>query len=231
MEKFQGRYRIPSNRMPGWDYSGHGMYFITLCVEGKECVFGFIDKKKMMLNDYGQIAAEEWIKSQTMRREIELDVFVIMPNHVHGIVVLHPTFIGSIGDDCDGLSGHGDVQGHGTYGRGDMHGRVTHGHVETHGRASLRANGNRRANINERTHGNERADDNEHVDDNGRADDNERAPQTHVPHNRKYTPNTHATHKTSNNKQATINRPAMKPNVSMRCMSPIDKNMVFQEGY
>lgn len=102
MERFQGRYRIPSNRMPGWDYSGHGIYFITLCVEGRESIFGFIDHKKMMLNHYGRIAEEEWIKSEAIRREIELDAFVIMPNHVHGIVILHPTFTGVIGDENDG---------------------------------------------------------------------------------------------------------------------------------
>ena len=168
MERFQGRYRIPSNRMPGWDYSGHGIYFITLCAEGKECIFGFIEHKKMMLNHYGRIAEEEWIKSETIRREIELDAFVIMPNHVHGIVILHPTYIGNVGgeyvDGIDDINGHIGKDGH----------VETHGPVETHGRASLRADGIGRANDIKRAKDNERADDNERANDIKRANDNER---------------------------------------------------------
>jgi len=200
------RYKIPSNRMPGRDYSGHGIYFITLCVEGRECIFGCIDKKKMMLNYYGQIAAEEWMKSQAMRREIELDVFVIMPNHVHGIVVLHPTFIGNMGNENDdGVLGHGRMHGRETHGEG------THGHVETHGRASLRANGNdhtndRRANDHGRTDINERANDNEHVDDNEHGNGNEHADDpghaksnTPVPDN-----NDHSNHPRSHRKPKSL---------------------------
>ena len=74
---------------------------------------------------------------------------------MHGIVILHPTFTGDIGDENDGLSDHGD-----------RHGNVTYGHVTSHGRASLRANDMERGN------GNEHADDPGHANSNGPVADN-----------------------------------------------------------
>lgn len=72
--------------MQGYDYSQAGLYFLTVCVENKECLFGSVEDGKMILNDYGRIAEEEWLKSAIIRSEIELHAFIIMPNHIHGIV-------------------------------------------------------------------------------------------------------------------------------------------------
>jgi putative transposase len=75
-----------SIRLKGFDYSRPGYYFITLCCYSRECLFGEINEGKMMLNEYGKIARDEWVQSANIRREIELDEFVIMPNHFHAIV-------------------------------------------------------------------------------------------------------------------------------------------------
>ena len=62
------------------------MYFITICTQNRENVFGKIKNGKMMLNEFGDIAEAEWIKSEEIRKEIKMDEYMIMPNHIHGIV-------------------------------------------------------------------------------------------------------------------------------------------------
>jgi REP element-mobilizing transposase RayT len=78
-----------SIRLPGYDYSRPGYYFITLCCSFRECLFGEIRDNKMILNDFGRIAYDEWIQSVNIRSEIELDEFVVMPNHFHAIVIIN----------------------------------------------------------------------------------------------------------------------------------------------
>ncbi len=80
-----------SIRLNGYDYTQAGAYFVTLCVRGRKCLFGQIHDEAMVLNRIGQMVQEEWIQSANIRREIELDVFVVMPNHLHGIVVIANT--------------------------------------------------------------------------------------------------------------------------------------------
>lgn len=77
-----------SIRLKGYDYSAAGAYFITLCTYQRECLFGEIMDGEMYLNPYGKIVEEEWMRSTTIRPEIELDGWVIMPNHMHGIMVI-----------------------------------------------------------------------------------------------------------------------------------------------
>ncbi len=88
MERFKGKYRIESNRLHGWDYSSDGLYFITITTAGRECYFGEISNGKMKYNDYGKIACDEWYKSFEIRHEFFLDEFILMPNHLHAIIVL-----------------------------------------------------------------------------------------------------------------------------------------------
>jgi REP element-mobilizing transposase RayT len=76
-----------SIRMKGWDYTA-GCYFVTMNTYKSQALFGAIVNGKMVLSEAGKIAEEEWRKSAVIREEIELDEFVIMPNHVHGIVRL-----------------------------------------------------------------------------------------------------------------------------------------------
>ncbi|MCK4407408.1 MAG: hypothetical protein KAV44_07010 [Bacteroidales bacterium] len=120
MENFQNKYRTQSNRMPCWDYSGKGAYFITICVNNRDCIFGHVEQDEMILNDFGKIAHHEWKISAQIRNEIELDAFVIMPNHIHGIVIIYKS----------NLDNNIHNTNHDTHG---LHGL----HVETHGRASL----------------------------------------------------------------------------------------------
>ena len=96
-----------SIRLKGYDYSQAGAYFITICTHNRECRFGRIvveaslaDAQNaeratemvaptMELNEYGQIAYDEWRKLSERFINFELDVFQIMPNHMHGIIVLN----------------------------------------------------------------------------------------------------------------------------------------------
>jgi hypothetical protein len=76
-----------SIRLPGYDYSRNGGYFITICTQNRECLFGEIADGVMQLNDAGRTVSEEWTKTAAIR-EIQLDEGVVMPNHFHGILVI-----------------------------------------------------------------------------------------------------------------------------------------------
>ena len=77
-----------SIRLAGYDYTAAGAYFVTICAHNQECLFGDVMDGAMMLNDAGRIIADEWEKTAMIRQEIELDEWVVMPNHVHGIVMI-----------------------------------------------------------------------------------------------------------------------------------------------
>ena len=85
----QQRKTRKSTRLAGYDYSQNGAYFITLCAHNRECLFGEIQNGVMVPNNYGKIVIAEWYKSETIRDEIELDEFVLMPNHIHGILSIN----------------------------------------------------------------------------------------------------------------------------------------------
>ena len=78
-----------SIRLQGYDYSQTGIYFVTICTHKRQCLFGEICNGKMLLNQIGKIVAQEWLKSAEIRQEIALDEWIIMPNHLHGIVVIN----------------------------------------------------------------------------------------------------------------------------------------------
>lgn len=84
-----------SIRLQGYDYSQAGAYFLTLCTQNREHLFGEIINGEMRLNEAGRMVADEWIKTAEIRAEIELDEWVVMPNHFHGILVL-TTNVGAI---------------------------------------------------------------------------------------------------------------------------------------
>ncbi|MBW4532690.1 MAG: transposase [Pleurocapsa minor HA4230-MV1] len=77
-----------SIRLPGYDYSQPGAYFVTICAYQRQCLFGDVVNGQIILNQYGAIVADEWQKSSVIRQEIELDGWVVMPNHFHGIVII-----------------------------------------------------------------------------------------------------------------------------------------------
>lgn len=75
-----------SIRLKGYDYSQAGLYFVTLCVQDRAHIFGYIEGKEMILNPFGQIANEEWRSTSQIRNNISLHEFIIMPNHFHAII-------------------------------------------------------------------------------------------------------------------------------------------------
>jgi len=77
-----------SLRLKGYDYSRAGAYFVTICTHGRECLFGEIMDGEMRLNAAGQAAQADWVRLPERFQSIELDEFVIMPNHLHGIILV-----------------------------------------------------------------------------------------------------------------------------------------------
>jgi putative transposase len=84
-----------SIRLRGYDYTSAGAYFVTICTYDRERLFGDVDDAAVRLNPYGVVAREEWFRSAAGRPEIELDAFVVMPNHVHGIVIITDDAVGA----------------------------------------------------------------------------------------------------------------------------------------
>ena len=70
------------------DYSDAGYYFVTICVGNRECVFGKVQDTEMQLNEWGEIAAQCWADIPAHFPDVEIDEFIVMPNHIHGIVVV-----------------------------------------------------------------------------------------------------------------------------------------------
>jgi putative transposase len=77
-----------SYRMQGYDYSLAGAYFVTVATYHHISIFGDVMDSKVRLNSYGEIAQDEWFRSATLRPLIKLfdDEFIVMPNHIHGII-------------------------------------------------------------------------------------------------------------------------------------------------
>ncbi|MGA3288357.1 MAG: transposase [Bacteroidota bacterium] len=86
--KTKKQHQRRSIRLKEYDYSQPGEYFITICTYNHKCTLGEIINGEMRLNEIGKIVKEEWLRTPNIRPGIELDVFVIMPNHIHGIIVI-----------------------------------------------------------------------------------------------------------------------------------------------
>ena len=89
-DKYKGKYRIPSNRLRGYDYGANGCYFVTICTKNKEHYFGEILNGELQPSEIGEIAQSEWWKTKELRLDMNLilDEFIVMPNHIHGIIVI-----------------------------------------------------------------------------------------------------------------------------------------------
>jgi putative transposase len=92
-----------SIRLLRYDYSQQGLYFVTICTHGRLPLFGAIANGEMILSPSGQIAHQEWFKTAQIRPEIQLHEFIVMPNHIHGIIEI--TSLGALSsqDDIDRL--------------------------------------------------------------------------------------------------------------------------------
>lgn len=80
--------RRKSIRLPFFDYSQSGAYYITICTYTKECIFGNIINTEMRLNKKGLIVNNEWLKTGELRTNVILDEYIVMPNHFHGIIII-----------------------------------------------------------------------------------------------------------------------------------------------
>jgi len=78
--------RRNTNRIPQHDYSTPGQYFLTICVESRQQIFGAIENDKMILSDVGEIADFWWREISNHFAGIKLGQYIIMPNHIHGII-------------------------------------------------------------------------------------------------------------------------------------------------
>ena len=88
MSLFKNKYRIESARLQNWDYASEGAYFITICTRDKIHYFGEVIDGRMRLSQVGIIADLMWHEIVHHTRNVELGEFVVMPNHVHGILIL-----------------------------------------------------------------------------------------------------------------------------------------------
>ena len=88
MDRFNNKYRVASARAQWWDYGWNGAYFITICTASREHFFGEIQNGKMILSPTGVIADIIWHEIPNHHPNVELGDFVVMPNHIHGILIL-----------------------------------------------------------------------------------------------------------------------------------------------
>jgi len=87
------RHNRRSIRLKGYDYSKPGLYFPTICVQNKLCLFGKVINKKMLLNEAGKMVQQEWLKIPDRFPNTKLHPFVVMPNHFHAIIeITQPAF-------------------------------------------------------------------------------------------------------------------------------------------
>ena len=88
MTLYKKRFRVESARMPRWDYASPGHYFVTICTKSNLPFFGRIERGECRLTPAGNIVEHEWARTESIRPGLTLDACVIMPNHLHGIVVI-----------------------------------------------------------------------------------------------------------------------------------------------
>jgi len=90
---YQDKYRIESSRLGDWDYGSRGWYFVTICSQNRTCVFGEVVAGEIHLSEVGRIAHSQLQELYLHYESVNLDSFVVMPNHVHAIVMID-------GDHC-----------------------------------------------------------------------------------------------------------------------------------
>ena len=88
-DKFKKKYLFSSARLQNWDYASEGAYFITICTKDRKHYLGEIVEEEMILSNVGVIADLMWYEIKNHSKNIELGEYVIMPNHMHGILILN----------------------------------------------------------------------------------------------------------------------------------------------
>lgn len=91
MQSTDTKFQRRSIRLPQYDYSDYGYYFVTICTHQWKLLFGNIINGQMNLNQLGEIVRHEWINiPKYYNGQVLLDIFVVMPNHLHGIIIINP---------------------------------------------------------------------------------------------------------------------------------------------
>ena len=93
LPRFKGKYRVESTRLSNRDYTANGWYFVTICSQNRAYFFGDVIAGQMQLSTVGKIAQQFWAEIPYHFTHTYIDAYVIMPNHIHGIVVIdrpHP---------------------------------------------------------------------------------------------------------------------------------------------
>jgi len=85
------KHQRRSIRLKDYDYTQPGAYFVTLCTWRRECLFGDVANGAVQLSPFGRIAQEQWLRLGRRFPQVDFSTYVIMPNHVHGIIVLRDT--------------------------------------------------------------------------------------------------------------------------------------------
>jgi REP element-mobilizing transposase RayT len=86
--RFKGKYRVESTRVPTWNYAANGWYFVTICTRDSTHFFGEVITSQMEFSTIGEIAQQFWAEIPKHFNHTYIDAYVIMPNHVHGIIVI-----------------------------------------------------------------------------------------------------------------------------------------------
>ena len=94
-----------SIRLKGYDYSQNGAYFITICSRNRECIFGEVNDRLVELSEYGKIIKKCWLDIPNHYPSVLIDDYIIMPNHIHGIIIIrrgliHQTRNRNNNNDC-----------------------------------------------------------------------------------------------------------------------------------
>ncbi|WP_157850594.1 transposase [Chloracidobacterium thermophilum] len=111
------RHHRRSIRLRGYDYSQAGAYFVTICTRNRACLFGEVVDGTVQLNPLGEIVQQTWHNLPNHVAGIRLDTFVVMPNHVHGIIMIDDD-TGAKTMGADGVVGTDGVGAHGGVGAG-----------------------------------------------------------------------------------------------------------------
>ncbi len=82
------KHQRKSIRLSEYDYSFPNWYYITICTHERRNLFGNIKNGKMILNRFGYVVEEDWIQTKEIRKYVDLDYYVIMPNHLHGVIII-----------------------------------------------------------------------------------------------------------------------------------------------
>ena len=95
METNQNKHRRRSIRLQFYDYSASGAYFVTVCTQERRCLFGDAVDGVVQLNDAGRAVERTWLAIPRHFPHIDLDAFVVMPNHVHGVIIIGDRPVGA----------------------------------------------------------------------------------------------------------------------------------------